>query len=98
MCNGMQIHVTDRRVFRPVNAALELIDAIIKTSPSGSVKFTSPPYEYEYNLMPFDILSGDDQMRKVLESGGSVEKEKERWEQEIAEFRKSFREIALYEE
>jgi uncharacterized protein YbbC (DUF1343 family) len=98
LCNGMQIHVTDRRVFRPVYATLELIGAIIETSPSGSVKFSKPPYEYEYDLMPFDILSGDDKMRKVLESGGSIEKEKERWEEEISEFRKVFREIALYEE
>jgi uncharacterized protein YbbC (DUF1343 family) len=98
LCGGMQIHVTDRNVFRPVNVSLELIEAIIETSPSGSLKFTPPPYEYEYNLMPFDILAGDDQMRKVLESGGSIEIEKERWNTEIEEFRKEFREIALYGE
>ncbi len=98
LCTGMQIHVTDRRNFRPVYATLELIEAIIQTSPSGSVEFNLPPYEYEYKLMPFDILSGDDGMRKVLESGGSLLKEKERWEAETDEFRKQFRDIQLYKE
>jgi uncharacterized protein YbbC (DUF1343 family) len=98
LCNGLQIHVTDISVFRPVAATLKLIDAIIQTSPSGSVKFTLPPYEYEYNLMPFDILSGDDGMRKVLESGASLDIEMERWKGEIEDFRKEFSRISFYSE
>jgi len=98
ICGGLQIHVTDRRNFRPVYTTLELIEAVIQTSPTGSIKFTQPPYEYEYSLIPFDILSGDDRMRKVLETGGSLEEEKERWDSETEEFRKLFRDIALYEE
>ena len=62
-CNGIQIHVTDIDLFRPVGTALEILDAIIETSGVDSLKFNLPPYEYEYNLMPFDILSGDSGMR-----------------------------------
>ena len=65
-CNGLQIHVTDPEIFYPVGTALEIFDAIIETSPPGSLKFNMPPYEYEYNLMPFDILSGDSMMRTLL--------------------------------
>jgi uncharacterized protein YbbC (DUF1343 family) len=98
LCNGLQIHVTDRRKFRPVATTLEIIEAIIQTSGSGSVKFNPPPYEYEYNHLPFDILSGDDIMRKVLETGSSVEREKERWNDENEAFRKEFGRIAFYKE
>jgi uncharacterized protein YbbC (DUF1343 family) len=98
LCNGLQIHVTNRRVYSPVSVTLELIEAIIQTSTSGSVKFNLPPYEYEYNHIPFDILSGDDKMRKVLETGSSLEIEKERWKDEIEEFTREFRKIALYED
>jgi uncharacterized protein YbbC (DUF1343 family) len=98
LCKGLQIHVTDLSVFRPVAATFELIEAIIQTSPGGVVQFTLPPYEYEYNLMPFDILSGDDRMRKTLESGESAKSEMKRWESEIEEFRKEFSRLSLYQE
>lgn len=68
LCHGVQVHVTDAGGYRPVEVAMELIDAMIETTPEGSVKFNDPPYEYEYDLMPFDILSGDSVMRIVLES------------------------------
>ena len=95
-CNGIQIHVTDAKSFYPVSTALEIIDAIISTSHGGAVVFNNPPYEYEHRLMPFDILSGDDLMRKTLISGSSLTSEKERWKEETELFRKEFRELSLY--
>ena len=97
-CNGIQIHVTDRRGFCPVYTALEIFDAIIETSPPDSLKFNPPPYEYEYDKMPFDILSGDEIMRKSLMERIPVKKEKERWDHEIEDFRKEFEKIAFYPE
>lgn len=97
-CRGIQIHVTDASLFRPVATALHLFDAIIKTSPAGSLTFNPPPYEYEYKLMPFDILSGDGRMREVLENGLSLNDEISRWDASIADFRSDFRQMALYDE
>ena len=97
-CQGLQIHVTDASVFRPVATALHLFDAIRHTSREGSLKFNPPPYEYEYTLMPFDILSGDSTMREVLQKGLSLKNEIERWDNSIAEFKKEFRAIELYPE
>jgi len=98
LCHGIQIHVTDHKKFYPVGTALEIIDSIIATSPAGSLKFNPPPYEYERFLMPFDILSGDNQMRLSLINRYPVNLEKERWKHEIEEFKKEFREIAFYPE
>ena len=77
---------------------MEIFDAIIETSAPDSLKFNLPPYEYEYNLMPFDILSGDSGMRESLINRRNVRIEKERWAYEIEEFRNEFRHFAVYPE
>jgi uncharacterized protein YbbC (DUF1343 family) len=95
-CNGLQIHVTDINSFKPVATALEIFNAIIETSPADSLKFNPPPYEYEYKLMPFDILAGDSGMRESLIFRKDIKSEQERWALEIEEFRKDFIQIAGY--
>jgi uncharacterized protein YbbC (DUF1343 family) len=95
-CNGIQIHVTDPNLFKPVATALEIFDAVIETSPANSLQFKMPPYEYEYKLIPFDILSGDSGMRKTLLNRENIESEKERWGSEIEQFRKEFKKISAY--
>lgn len=97
-CNGLQIHITDHRAFRPVATAVEIFEAIIMTSPPGSLKFIEPPYEYEYNLKPFDILSGDSGIRTTLQNRNPLGLEKERWADEIEIFRKEFHPLSLYPE
>jgi uncharacterized protein YbbC (DUF1343 family) len=98
LCYGLQIHITDVDIFKPVATALEIFDAIIKTTEPGSLEFKMPPYEYEYKLMPFDILSGDSGMRESLLAGKNLIEEKERWANDIDEFRKEFARLAVYPE
>ncbi|MCJ7449559.1 MAG: DUF1343 domain-containing protein [Bacteroidales bacterium] len=98
LCQGLQIHVTDRDNFYPVVTALEIFDAIIETSPPGALKFNLPPYEYENKLMPFDILSGDSGMRTALLNRTPTKNEKERWKSEINDFKKEFSQLAVYPE
>jgi uncharacterized protein YbbC (DUF1343 family) len=98
LCFGMQVHITDIDQFRPVATALEIFDAIIETTEPDSLKFKRPPYEYEQTMMPFDILSGDSEMREVLVSRKSLRVEKERWLHEINEFKKEFRQVSFYSE
>jgi uncharacterized protein YbbC (DUF1343 family) len=98
LCNGIQIHVTDIEEFRPVSTAIEIFDAIIETSAAGSLQFIPPPYEYEYRLMPFDILSGDSGIRETLQKRGDLKSEKARWATEIEKFEKEFQQFSLYEE
>lgn len=98
LCHGMQIYVTDVTRFKPVVSVLELLDAIIETSEPDALKFNLPPYEYEYKLMPFDILSGDSGMRELLIARKNVGIEKERWAHEIEEFKNDFRQIEAYSE
>ncbi|MCX6302749.1 MAG: DUF1343 domain-containing protein [Bacteroidia bacterium] len=96
-CNGIQIHITDPADFYPVATTLEIIDAILEICPL-EMKFNKPPYEYERHLVPFDILSGDSEMRTSLIRREPVKKEKERWISEIEDFKKQFRKISAYRE
>jgi uncharacterized protein YbbC (DUF1343 family) len=98
VCHGLQIHVTDPSVFYPVVTAYEIFDSIIETSPPGSLIFRDPPYEYEYKLMPFDILSGDSVMRSSLLSRIPASAERQRWQSEISEFIDEFRQLSAYPE
>ncbi|HAM08686.1 MAG: hypothetical protein A2X05_10495 [Bacteroidetes bacterium GWE2_41_25] len=98
LCNGMQIHVTDISIFKPVETAVEIFDAIIETSAPESLSFIPPPYEYERKLMPFDILSGDSGIREVLIRRGDLRLEKQRWAHEIEIFKTEFKEYSLYKE
>jgi uncharacterized protein YbbC (DUF1343 family) len=95
-CNGLQIHVTNPEIYYPAGTALEIFDAIIETTAADSLKFNMPPYEYEYRLMPFDILSGDAGMRTSLTNRAPVRYERQRWQYEIEEFKKEFRQLSVY--
>jgi len=98
LCNGLQIHVTDASVYYPVATAYEIFDAIIQTAPPDSLKFNPPPYEYEYKLIPFDILSGDSLMRSSLINRVPASVERQRWQYEIGEFLNEFRQMSVYPE
>jgi uncharacterized protein YbbC (DUF1343 family) len=97
-CHGIQIHVTEPAAYKSVGTMLDILSVIKNTCPKGILKFNPPPYEYEYSLMPFDILSGDSQMRNVIENDLSIEDEKDRWREEIAIFMKIFKELSIYSE
>ena len=98
LCFGFQVHITDVSDFKPVATTLEILDAIVETSEPDALKFKLPPYEYEYRLMPFDILSGDSGMRETLLSRKNIPAEIERWSYEIEEFKKEFSKISYYHE
>jgi uncharacterized protein YbbC (DUF1343 family) len=97
-CHGIQIHITDLKIFRPVVTAFEIFDAIIQTSPADSLTFNPPPYEYEYKLIPFDILAGDSGIRETLINNKDIKSEIERWMVETEVFKKEFSEMKAYTE
>jgi uncharacterized protein YbbC (DUF1343 family) len=45
-----------------------------------------PPYEYEHEKMPFDILAGSSELREQIEAGDSPEEIAKSWEPAVAEF------------
>lgn len=92
---GVQTHVTDRRAFRPWKTGLALLEAYLRT-PSGRFQWNPPPYEYEYEKMPIDILAGTDQVRLHLESGRPVSELFERWDDDLELFARQRKPYLLY--
>ena len=68
-CGGCQLHVTDRERFRSVDAAIALLCAFRDALPDRALPWRPPPYEYEYEKMPIDILAGSDGLRRAVDAG-----------------------------
>jgi uncharacterized protein YbbC (DUF1343 family) len=71
VCGGGQLHVEDRDRFDPVHAAVALLVVARRLAPEGFA-WRQPPYEYEEDLMPIDILWGHDGLRKAVDGGADV--------------------------
>ena len=57
LCRGAQLHVTDRDSFRPFATGVEIIRTIRRLY-ANSFQWKQPPYEYEYNRLPIEVLLG----------------------------------------
>ncbi|GAB4235717.1 MAG: DUF1343 domain-containing protein [Acidobacteriota bacterium] len=68
---GIHLHVTDRQAFRPWRTGLHLLEAFRRYG-GDEFAWLPPPYEYEYEKMPIDILAGTPQVRQTLDSGGAA--------------------------
>lgn len=66
-CGGISIHVTDPQAFRSYRMTISLMKLCAERYPS-EFRWNEPPYEYEYDLAPIDIISGGDQIRTQLTS------------------------------
>jgi uncharacterized protein YbbC (DUF1343 family) len=94
-CGGVQIHVTDRRAFRPVEVGVTVLEAFHRAGP-GRFAWRQPPYEYEYVKPPIDVLYGGAQLREALDSGRPVSELAGEWDEPLAAFRKLRQQFLLY--
>jgi uncharacterized protein YbbC (DUF1343 family) len=94
-CGGVQIHVTDRLAFAPVLVGVLLTEAFRAAGPSA-FEWRQPPYEYEYKLLPFDILCGTSETREQIEAGVKAEEIARSWGPAVAAFDAVRRKFLLY--
>ena len=94
-CGGCQIHVLDRREFRAVESAVAVLVEIRTQNPSA-FQWRQPPYEYEHDKMPFDILAGSSQLRHQIEAGLPVRTIYYSWLQDHERFRIERQPFLLY--
>jgi uncharacterized protein YbbC (DUF1343 family) len=97
LCGGAQIHVTSREKFKPVKTGAAIIKAAHDLYPK-LFKWKQPPYEYETEKMPIDILAGTDRLRKDIESRVELKDMEILWRNECLTFNKTKRcKYLLYE-
>ncbi|MGB6388539.1 MAG: DUF1343 domain-containing protein [Methyloceanibacter sp.] len=94
-CGGCQIHVTSREAFEPVKAGVSLLRECVGLAPDRS-PWRDPPYEYEHEKMPIDILAGSPELRRQIEQQMPIEEIVASWRPGIAEFEEIRRSFLLY--
>lgn len=95
ICGGIQIHVTDRRIFRPVRTAARIISAVVGMYPA-EFEWSEPPYEYEEKIMPIDIITGSGKFREGIDSYFEVDDIFRPWEEEERAFINKRKEYLIY--
>ncbi len=95
-CYGFQIHPTSRERYRPCRTSLALLAAIRGLYPE-EFAWKPPPYEYETERMPIDLIYGDDRIRLGVESGRSFRALSEGWKTDEEAFVRLRRPFLLYD-
>jgi uncharacterized protein YbbC (DUF1343 family) len=94
-CAGCQIHVLNRQAFRPVETGVTLIAAFRAAGPD-KFAWRNPPYEYEHDKMPIDILAGSSELREQIERGIDPRAIAASWTPSVEAFMKIRSQYLLY--
>ena len=94
-CGGCQIHVLDRRVFRPVETGVALVAEIRRADPA-QFAWRQPPYEYERVRLPIDILAGSADLRIEIEAATPVNTIARAWQPGVERFLRTRERFLLY--
>ena len=96
LCHGFQIHVVDPNLYRPYFVTLALLRAVLELH-RDVFQWKLPPYEYEFEKLPFDLITGDPAVRIAIEGLESLEELSASWEDHLSGFEELRREYFLYE-
>lgn len=96
-CHGFQLHVTDLNVFRPYRTSLALLSAMLHLYPDD-FSYKDPPYEYEFNRLPIDLILGDQAIRLSLEAGADVQEVERMWQDDLRHFTEKRIGVLLYDD
>lgn len=94
-CGGCQIHVLDRTVFRPVETGIALLAECRQANPSRFA-WRQPPYEYEVDRLPIDILAGSTQLRQQIDARVPVGEIAQSWKPSVEQFQTVRQKFLLY--
>ena len=94
-CFGFQIHVTSPRIFMPYRTSLALLQASLLLYPEH-FQYKQPPYEYEFERLPMDLILGDQQVRRQLEEGRPLGEIEQSWQDDLHFFDRTREKYFLY--
>ena len=85
LCKGFMLHVIDPHMYRPYFTSIALLKAILDIH-GKDFRWKNPPYEYERERMPIDLILGDTALRQYLESGASISRITQNWVADLESF------------
>lgn len=94
-CGGIQSHVIDRHAYRPVLCGAALLVHFYQANPA-KFAWRNPPYEYEHDKEPIDILAGSSHLRLQVEAGTDPRAIAASWEAGVGEFERLRAKYLLY--
>ncbi len=94
-CGGLQIYVKDRSTFQSFLTTTKIIQRLYDLYPR-KIAWRPPPYEYELEKLPFDILCGSEKIRRSIEAGLPVEKLRSSWQADCERFERERKPFLLY--
>jgi uncharacterized protein YbbC (DUF1343 family) len=94
VCRGFHIHITERKDFSPYLASLFLMQLIIQFHPE--FEFKEPPYEYEYERNPMDLILGSRDLRKKIVENKDLFTLESQWQEGLNEFIDNSQKYHLY--
>ncbi len=94
-CVGFQIHVTDPDLFLPYRTSLALLQAVMQCYPREFI-YKEPPYEYEFERLPMDLILGDVVLRQGLEDGQLLSLLEDKWQPELDCFNENRKKYLMY--
>jgi uncharacterized protein YbbC (DUF1343 family) len=95
VCRGLLVQIQDRKKFRSFAVYYELIRLVKQLHPEH-FSWQSPPYEFEFNRLPIDMISGSDLIRKTIERNAAYAEIAGQVEREIARYRECLSPFRLY--
>jgi uncharacterized protein YbbC (DUF1343 family) len=72
LCGGVQLHVTDRDVFRSYEAYLRILQELLTRYPDAP-RYRTEEYEYVTDRPAIDLLTGGPEFREAVDAGRSIE-------------------------
>jgi len=94
-CSGFQLHVTDRLAFKPYYTTLVLLSMIRRLYPD-QFAWRQPPYEYETERLPIDLLTGDAAIREGIDAGQPIADLEAAWQSDLDDYLAVGRDFWLY--
>ena len=96
LCHGFQVHVSDPALYKPYAASLLLMQAVIGCH-TKAFQWKTPPYEYEFEKTPIDLIIGDRDIRCRVEHLEPLENIIASWEDKTNDFKHISRTYYLYD-
>ena len=94
-CGGVQIHVTNRRLFDSYATGAAFLQSVKQVAPDVFA-WRAKPYEFVADIPAIDLLAGDERLRLALDAGTDLVDLIADWARERAAFEAARREVLLY--
>ncbi|MGD2126395.1 MAG: DUF1343 domain-containing protein [Desulfobacteraceae bacterium] len=78
ICRGFMIHITNHSTYQPYFTAMAFLSTLLQVH-KQQIAWKSPPYEYEFEKMPIDMILGDLSLRTQIEEGVNLSLIREEW-------------------